>query len=88
MKLMITLAFSAYNPNNQYIEGTYSNPNFDVCLDQLSFLVNCNWQLIRVKCRYQTGAYFPLPTEAFDGCPFGPTIEHLQREWEGLLTRI
>ena len=85
---MVTLVFSAINAQRAYCEFSYTHASLAVCLDQVTFLVDCDWTLIRVKCRYQEGAYFSLPVDAFDGTPFGPTLNQLEWEWKKLLLPV
>lgn len=85
MEKLTTLVFSAMSPQRRYVEFSYANPDFEICLDQVSFLVNCGWQVISIKCQYQLGNYVQLPMEAFDGKPLGPSIKQLQHQWEDLL---
>ncbi|WP_157816179.1 hypothetical protein [Spirosoma pollinicola] len=85
MEKVTTLLFGAISPQRRYVEFSYVNPDFEVCLDQVTFLVSYGWQVVSIKCRYQQGNYSQLPLEAFDGKPLGPPIKQLQHEWEDLL---
>ena len=85
MKTLITLIFSATNPQNQYVEFIYSNSDFGHCLDQLTLLASCGWHLISIKCLYGQGPSFSLPVEAFDDQLISVVLSQLQQEWETLL---
>lgn len=52
---MITLVFSAINAQRAYCEFSYTHASLAVCLDYVTFLVSCGWELIRVKCLYKEG---------------------------------
>lgn len=85
MEKLTTLVFGAISPQRRYVEFSYVNPDFEICLDQVTFLVSYGWQLVSINCQYQQGNYSQLPVEAFDGQPLGPSIKQLQHEWEDLL---
>ncbi|AUD06314.1 hypothetical protein [Spirosoma pollinicola] len=85
MEKVTTLLFCALSPQRRYVEFSYVNPDFEICLDQVTFLVSYGWQVISIKCQYQQGNYVPLPVEAFDGVPLGSSIKQLQHQWEDLL---
>lgn len=85
MEKLTTLVFGAISPQRRYVEFSYVNPDFEICLDQVNVLVRGGWELISIKCQYQQGTYCPLPLEAFDGELVGATLKRLQHEWECLL---
>lgn len=85
---MVTLVFSAINAQRARCEFSYTHASLAVCLDQVTFLVSCGWELICVKCRYKEGTYFALPIDAFDGAVFGPALNQLECEWKNLLQPV